>query len=349
MDELLAEIRLDHGGIEHHVLRSALGDNLPGAEDDHPIGECHHRLHDVLDGDDAGAGIADRQHQVDGAAHVGLVDAGHDLVEEQHARAHRHHPGDLEPLEAAGGEAARLASEPGCQPHPLGGLARDRPRFADVAVAMEGADHDVLLDRHSREGLHDLEGAAEAERGEIRRAARVMPRPVRRADAHRAGIGIEEARDHVEDGGLAGPVRADQAEDLALPEREVDIVGHVQAAEALLQALDPDQVRADRRPLRGPAGTVPACVPRPPAPARLKRDTRPIIPLGTAAAPEFGNRVTACGSPTFQAKSALRSAVTPSGFPSAARLTKMRPADGASIRPTRSAPVGASSAVRGAS
>ena len=54
-------------------------------------------------------------------------------------------------------------------------------------------------------------------------------------DADRAGVGRDQADDHVEAGRLAGAVRAEQADDLALVEREFEAAHDRAAAEALLQ------------------------------------------------------------------------------------------------------------------
>ena len=54
------------------------------------------------------------------------------------------------------------------------------------------------------------------------------------------GVGREQPADHADGRGLAGAVRAEEADDLAAVDREVDMVDHGPAAEALGQALDVD-------------------------------------------------------------------------------------------------------------
>src|SRR5690606_4887892 len=52
-----------------------------------------------------------------------------------------------------------------------------------------------------------------------------------------AGVGRHQADDHVETGGLAGAVRAEQADDLAGVERQSEFAYHLALAVALAQAL----------------------------------------------------------------------------------------------------------------
>src|SRR5690606_12218609 len=67
----------------------------------------------------------------------------------------------------------------------------------------------------------------------------------------------EPARDKVEQGRLAGAVRADDAERLALVEMQGEIVRHHQRAEALGDILQPDK-RRHPRSLLSPALAAPA-------------------------------------------------------------------------------------------
>jgi hypothetical protein len=57
-------------------------------------------------------------------------------------------------------------------------------------------------------------------------------------EADVAGVGAVEPRDEVEDGGLAGAVRADQAGDLAALDVEREAVERDDAAEAPCQLVD---------------------------------------------------------------------------------------------------------------
>ena len=67
---------------------------------------------------------------------------------------------------------------------------------------------------------------------------------VRAAQQHLAGGQREQPADQVDDGALARAVRPDQAEDLALRDREIDIVDRAHAAEMLGQAFELKHRRA---------------------------------------------------------------------------------------------------------
>src|SRR5207237_1409473 len=59
-----------------------------------------------------------------------------------------------------------------------------------------------------------------------------------------ARVRPEDARDQVEERRLAGPVRADHADDLALANLQVELADHAQAAERLAHAVQLEQRRA---------------------------------------------------------------------------------------------------------
>jgi hypothetical protein len=54
--------------------------------------------------------------------------------------------------------------------------------------------------------------------------------------------GLVDARDHVEEGGLAGAIWPDQADDRALGDREVDIRDRDQSAELLTHLLGDEEI-----------------------------------------------------------------------------------------------------------
>ena len=54
---------------------------------------------------------------------------------------------------------------------------------------------------------------------------------------HRAGVGLDHAAGHAKAGGLAGAVGAEQADDLAVLDLEVDAVDHAPAAVDLHQSV----------------------------------------------------------------------------------------------------------------
>jgi hypothetical protein len=97
-----------------------------------------------------------------------------------------------------------------------------RARSRAVRMAQERADHDVLEHRHVLEGRRHLEGAADAEPGVL------LGRRARDVDAVEAATRARRsaaiAGEAVEEGRLAGAVRADQADDLALLDGQIGAV-----------------------------------------------------------------------------------------------------------------------------
>ena len=86
----------------------ALGDLLAVVEDDDVVRDAHDHLHVVLHQQDGGAGGGDLGDQVVDLLGLDGVAAGGGLVEEEDAGLQRQRAGDLEPLQRAVGERARL-------------------------------------------------------------------------------------------------------------------------------------------------------------------------------------------------------------------------------------------------
>src|SRR5207244_13288756 len=91
-----------------------------------------------------------------------------------------------------------------------------------------GADADVVGDRHAREQRDVLEGAADADVTDAMRRARENARTFHQ-DVALARL-VEPAQ-AIEQGGLAGAVRADQSKDLAAALIQRDVVKRNDAAE----------------------------------------------------------------------------------------------------------------------
>src|SRR5205085_7725351 len=102
-------------------------------------------------------------------------------------------------------------------------------------------------------GLHDLERAADAGSADL---VRPQPLDLGTVEDDGAGIGRVNARDHVEDGGLAGAVRPDEAVDVAFGNLERGMVHRAQAAEGLRDRADLEE-RAHSFSLFASAGQMP--------------------------------------------------------------------------------------------
>ena len=127
-----------------------------------------------------------------------------------------------------------VRSRMSARPTPLEDLVGLVPRLGRAAPASARAEHrarrDVLAHGELPERLDDLERPRHAEASDAvaRRLRDVLP-----VEDDRARRRLVEAGHAVHERGLARPVRADDAEDLALSDREVDAVHGGEAAELL--------------------------------------------------------------------------------------------------------------------
>src|SRR5215470_3281539 len=79
-----AEIGLDYNGVRNDLRRRALGDDTAFGEDEHMFGEAHHRLHDMLDHQNRDAASAQTADNRDDISDFRWVQAGQNLVQQQH-------------------------------------------------------------------------------------------------------------------------------------------------------------------------------------------------------------------------------------------------------------------------
>ncbi len=175
------------------------------------------------------------------------VHAGRRLVEEQQRRLRGQRPGDLQPslrpvgqvlgqLAGVAPEAHVLQQRQAPVAHVLllargSRRAQHDPEHAALRAAVP-AHHDVLQRRHLVEEADVLEGARDAQPGDLRRE---HAGDLATLEADGARRGPVDAGDGVEQRGLAGPVGADQPDDLVLVGVEVDLVDGDEAAERLDQ------------------------------------------------------------------------------------------------------------------
>ncbi len=127
------------------------------------------------------------------------------------------------------------------------------------AAALAGLDRhcDVLARGHVVEQARHLESPAEAEgdAGGNRQVGDVVPR-----EPDTAGVGPDLAAELVDEGRLAGAVRADQRMDFACLDSHGHVVGGKQAAEALHEAVDLED-RGHHRPPRTKSRARSAMIP----------------------------------------------------------------------------------------
>ena len=235
--------RLAHPGrghLEHGVPREdplQLGD---GAERHQPAGVDEGEAVAVLGLVEVVGGHEDRdalgRHLVDQAPEAPAgdgVDPARGLVEEHDARPVHHGAGEGQPLlPAAGqlaGEAALLALEPGRADGPRLALAGRGPvQAVDAAEEAEVLAHREVV----------VEAEALAHVADLPLHALGVPRDVGAEHEARARGGGEQAAQHADRGGLAGAVRAEEAEDLAFVHAERDPVHGLEGPEVLAELAD---------------------------------------------------------------------------------------------------------------
>ena len=206
-------------------------------EHHHAVDHPHQHAHDVLDPDDGDAEfVADLAQHVGGLIHLGLVEPAEAFVGEQKFWPGRERLCQFELLQAGGAEAIDAGVPIGRQAdhgeRAFGGLIGLGAAVAALAV-IAGQRH-VLEDAEPVKRPRDLEGAADAA---VDDAVRGDARDLRAVEQDRSCRRHQRARQHVEDRALAGAVRADQAENLALLDPERHVVDSGEAAEALHQPV----------------------------------------------------------------------------------------------------------------
>ncbi|OLT20400.1 hypothetical protein BJF78_09935 [Pseudonocardia sp. CNS-139] len=186
----------------------------PPGHHDHPVGQ-QHRLVDVVRHEQGGDPLLHpdpRQLQVHPPPRH-RVQGAERLVEQQDVRFEGERAGDRDALAHAAGELAR--------PRVLeAGEADEREQVADPLPVHRAARHaerqrDVLPRRRPRQQRVLLERDAEPVRAdEVGRAALL--------DGDRALGGLLQARDHAQHRRLAAARRAEQRDELAVPDREIE-------------------------------------------------------------------------------------------------------------------------------
>src|SRR5471032_2347437 len=245
-----SEVGVDHRLIALYFRRQTFGDRFAVFQHRDAVAQAHHQLDVVLDQQHGLAFVLDLDQQLAQRQLFGGVHAGGRLVERQQLRIGGQRAGDFQAeliaiRQETRGALGELADADEVQ-QLLGALADRRFFQARGLVAEHGAehalmgahvaaDHDVFQRRHLAEQTDVLEGAGDAGLGHFMRRGR----RIRLAgQLESARVRLIQAGDDVEEGGLAGAVRPDQAVDLALHDLDADIGQRLQAAEALVDAGD---------------------------------------------------------------------------------------------------------------
>nr|WP_281273524.1 hypothetical protein [Euzebya pacifica] len=228
LDDVTAEGRLQ-------LVGGALGDQRPVVDHGDAVGQLVGLLQ-VLGGQQQGGSVAhelgDQLPQLDARPRV---QAGGRLVQEQHTRTADEAGRQVEASPHATGVGLDGAGRCLGQADALQHLVGASGSFC-LAQAVEPADHDevlptgqVAVDRGVLPGQADL--AAQG----LRLLHHVEPR-----DRRAAAGGLQQGREDADEGGLPGAVGAEQPEDGALGNLEVDTPQGVDVAEGLGDSLDAD-------------------------------------------------------------------------------------------------------------
>ncbi len=156
--------------------------------------------------------------------------ARHHLVEQQQLGLGRQRPRHFQSLAVGQGQAFRELVAAIVKTEPRQDRRCAVARLREVGFAMEGTHGDVLQHAQPLERLHELEGASDAG---VAGAIGPQAGDHLAVQADGAGVGREDAGDHVEDRGLARAVGSDQGVDGASRNAETHVVHGAQAAEAL--------------------------------------------------------------------------------------------------------------------
>ncbi len=170
------------------------------------------------------------------------VHAGRRLVKQQHARLGHERTGQGQLLLHA---AAQLPGAPGREAMHVEHAQIAHPALVDLTARRAAQVAEIADVLHHGQVRIEAEGLREIP-GVLAGVARGLAEDLRHAAA-----GLHHARQHLERAGLAGAIRADQAEDLALGDLEADAAHRFEAAVALDETVDADRRRrTGRRRLR---------------------------------------------------------------------------------------------------
>src|SRR3954469_19604361 len=249
------EVGLDHLGIALHLRGPAFSDLLAVVEHHHAIAHVHHQAHIVLDQQHRYATRANGRDELAQGNAFGGVHACRGLVQRKQLRVGRESPRDFQPPLVAIRQAAGGVVCPCPDAHVAEKLERARldctllgQRRARLAHGADdagagahvAADHNVLQRRQVREQANVLEGSRDASGGDAvgREAGDVAC-----AEREAAVVGGVHPSGEVEQGGLAGTVRANQAEDFGRLNVEGNLAQGLEATETLADAPPLEQRR----------------------------------------------------------------------------------------------------------
>ena len=240
-------------------------DDPPLVDHGEPVAEVLGLVHEVGDEHDRGAAGADLADQLPRrTSRLGIETLG-ELVEEHHLGRVDERERDEQSLALATREAVKR----------LAALALQAPSFDQVV-----GRHRLVGERAEQlERLRD--GETSGQRGVLQSGSDSLTERndlsarIEAEHAHVAAVVAAQSLDELDAGGLAGTVRSEDAEDLALVDPERDVVDRDEIAVPLAQTLDGD----DRR----------TSVTRREAPAAIDWQWRPLGAMSRSGSAELPN------------------------------------------------------------
>src|SRR4051812_415990 len=241
--------------MNEHAGRRVLGHLLSEIQHGHALRQILHHRQMVLDDEEGHAARRDGAHGSHHLVRFARIHAGGRFVEQQQPRAARHGARNLDQPLLAVGELARLALREFAQPERSEEVQRSLalralPGGPPAVKAREtGAGDRMLADQHVLEHRELVEEADVLESALDAQARALVRRPALDALAvvdDLARGGGHRAADEIEEGGLAGAVRADDRVHAFFRDRQIDAVDGGEAAVALRQPLELEDHRESR-------------------------------------------------------------------------------------------------------
>jgi hypothetical protein len=221
-------------------LRGRRLDDPAGVHEDDAVGGAPGEPHLVGDHDHRHAVAGQPDHDLEDLVdHLGIQGGGR-LVEQHHLGIHGQRPGDRHPLLLAAGQLRRDLVGLGADAHPVQQFAGAPLGIGLGLLAhLDRPQGDVLQHRFVREQVEALEDHADvaAQPGQLL-ALVGQPHPV---DADLALLDGLQPVDGAAQRGLPRAGGADDDDDLAPADGEVDVLQHVELAEPLVDVVQHDQ------------------------------------------------------------------------------------------------------------
>src|SRR6266545_7157578 len=245
----IPQVRLDHRWVLGDLGGRPLGDLPPVVERHHPVRDVHERVHDVLDDHDRHSAIANEPNGLEHGPDLRRIEPGQNLVEKQQVGISREGTGELEPLLLGDVERDGQLLSAAREVDQVQGLVGSPGRIlqAQLAASETGTDHHVFADGELVERPDDLVGACHTQACHVVRA---QATEIVAAEDDTAAVGAIDGVEDVEERRLAGPVRADESQDLAFFHAECDMGQGLETAEPLADVLDAQHHRYSRVPRR---------------------------------------------------------------------------------------------------